>query len=332
MSRRVLVTGAAGFIGSHLVEHIFKTTEWDVVALDRLDETSTLRRIGETEAFLRSRDRFDFVWHDLRAPINGTVARQIGEVDVVFHLAASTHVDRSITGPLLFVADNVTGTAHALEYVREHAPMATFLYMNTDEVFGPAPMGVAYAENDRHRPSNPYSAAKSGGGALVTAYHNTYDLDTRMVYVMNAFGERQHPEKYLPLLIRKLLLDEKITIHADASRTVPSSRFYVHARNIAAALLHVVDRGIAGESFNIPGEREVTSLELAEIVAEHLDVRLDYELVDSVANRPGHDLRYALDGRLLFDGLGFRYPLTFDESLRKTVDWYAANRVWLGLE
>lgn len=329
MSKRVLITGAAGFIGSHLVEHILKTTNWDVVALDRLDETCTLRRIGETEAYLRNRGRFEFVWHDLRAPVNKVVEREIGFVDMIFHLAASTHVDRSITDPAAFVADNVIGTLHALELARDLA--ATFLYMNTDEVFGPALPGTAFVEGDRHHPSNPYSAAKSGGGQLVTAWHNTYGLDTRMVYCMNAFGERQHREKYLPLLIRKLLLGEQVKVHADATRTIPSSRFYIHARNIAAALLFVVERGKPGTAYNLPGEREVSSLELAEIVAEILDLPLDYVLVDSVDSRPGHDLRYALDGKRLGD-LGFAYPKTFDESLTKTVNWYNANRVWLGLE
>ncbi len=330
---RILITGAAGFIASHLIEHIFKTTDWTIVGLDRLDETSTLARIGETDAYKANRHRFDFIWHDLKAPINSFVDNAIGRIDAIFHLAASTHVDRSIINPTEFVLDNVIGTLNTLEFARNRTKTCNlkYLLMNTDEVYGPAPVGVAYKETDRSRPANPYSASKSAAGDLVNSYHNTYGLDTLTVFAMNAVGERQNEEKYLPLLIKKLLTNQKVFVHADPTKTIPTSRSYVHARNISAAILYVINKLPPGDRINIGGEEEIDSLTLAQRVAAIAGEPLKYELVDSITNRPGHDMRYALDSTKLFNDLNFRYPKTFNESLEKTVNWYLNNPKWLGL-
>ena len=166
MTKRVLITGAAGFIGSHFVEHALKTTDWDVIALDRLDETSALSRIGETDALKQHRDRFHFVWHDLRASINSIVDSEIGPVDIIMHLAASTHVDRSISDPSMFIMDNVVGTHNILEFARRRntEQEILFYYQSTDEVFGAAdPTASGFHEWDRFKASNPYSATKAAG-------------------------------------------------------------------------------------------------------------------------------------------------------------------------
>lgn len=330
MTRRVLVTGMCGFIGSHFAEAILKTTDWHLVGLDRLDQTSTLHRLSETDAFRQHADRLTFVWHDLKAPINEFVAAEIGAVDTILHLAASTHVDRSIVDPASFVLDNVLGTCHLLEWARHVPSLRILINFSTDEVFGHAPVGIAYRENDRYRSGNPYSASKAGAEELCVAYHNTYKLPVVTTHCMNAIGERQHFEKYVPLLIRKILLGEKILIHSDPTRTKPASRFYIHARNIWNAVAFLIERGQPGEKYNICGDREVDCLEMAKLVAGILERPFTHELVDVHSERPGHDPRYGLDPTKLRD-MGFRQPVTFEESLRRTVKWFEANPRWLGL-
>lgn len=327
---RVLITGMAGFIGSHLLEHILKTTDWHVVGLDRLDETSTLARL-DTDAYRAHRARVRFVWHDLRAPINPVVANQLQgwDLDAVIHLAASTHVDRSIEDPITFVHDNVLGTAHLLEFARRHLTKgARLLYFSTDEVFGPAAPGVAFTEWDRYRASNPYAATKAAGEELAYAYHNTYGLATLVTHCMNAFGERQHREKFLPLILRKLTRGEPIDVHSDPRTGKPTSRGYVHARNVCAAVLYVLQHGVAGEKYNLPGQQEIDSQTMVELVADYAGLSPTTRLVDAVTHRPGHDVRYMLDADRLFN-MGFTYPKPLLPALEKTVAWYLANPDWL---
>lgn len=327
---RVLLTGAAGFIGSHFVEAILKTTDWVVVGLDRIDQTSTLHRILDTDAYQAHRDRFSFVWHDLRAPVNESVGRVIGDVDLVLHLAASTHVDRSIEDPASFVLDNVLGTCHLLEWLRVGAHPKLIVNFSTDEVYGSAPQGTAFSERDPFRSGNPYSATKAGAVELCTAYHNTYQLPIITTNCMNVIGERQHVEKVVPLFTRKILLGETVVIHADPSRTKPARRSYIHARNVWNAIRFLVDRGTPGERYNIVGDREVDCLELAQMIAAVVDRPLQHEIVDFHSSRPGHDLRYALDGTKLA-AMGFVQPVTFETSLERTVKWFADHPQWLQL-
>lgn len=328
---RVLLTGAAGFIGSHFVEAILKTTDWDIVGLDRIDQTSTLHRILDTNAYQAHRERFSFVWHDLRSPINESVARTIGgDIDLVLHLAASTHVDRSIEDPAAFVLDNVLGTCHLLEWIRSTIRPRLVVNFSTDEVFGSAPEGTAYSERDAFRSGNPYSATKAGAIELCTAYHNTYGLPIVTTNCMNVIGERQHVEKVVPLFTRKILLGETVTIHADPSRTKPARRNYIHARNVWNAIRFLIDQGTPGERYNLVGDCEVDCLELAQMIAAIMDRPLRHEIVDFHSSRPGHDLRYALDGAKLAK-MGFAQPVTFEASLARTVKWFVDNPQWLGL-
>jgi dTDP-glucose 4,6-dehydratase len=329
VTKVVLLTGAPGFIGSHFVEAILKTTDWSIVGLDRIDGTSTLQRILTLDAYREHRDRFRFVWHDLRAPINPTVAADIGEIDVALHLAASTHVDRSITDPASFVLDNVLGTCHLLEWAREH-PVTKFIQFGTDEAYGVAPDGVAFRELDPYRSRNPYAATKAGAAELAASYHNTYGVPVVMTACVNAIGERQSPEKYLPLLIRKILLGETIQIHSDVTKTRPARRIYIHARNIWNVIQFLIGAGQPGERYNIAGDREMDCLELAQQVGGLLDREVKYELTDVHSSRPGHDLAYRLDGGKLL-AMGFSQPVTFEASLKRTVGWFRDNPKWLGL-
>lgn len=336
---RVLVTGGAGFIGHRLVYHLLRDG-CDVVSLDRLDVSGTLLRLRDVVREVErtaagppdastDKARLTVVHHDLKAPLNDAVKRHIGGVSHVFHLAASTHVDRSIVEPSGFVMDNVVGTANLLDYARELPGLERFVYFSTDEVFGPAPDGVSYTEDDRHRAGNPYAATKAGAEQLCFAYANTYDVPAIVTRTMNVIGIRQHPEKFVPMTIRKVAQGRTVLIHADPGRTRPGSRFYVTAADVARALLrHVIPHAKTGEAYHIVGAREVDNLEIAQLVASHVGKPLHYELVDFHSSRPGHDLRYSMSGAKLAS-LGFE-PLDINDRIGEIVRWYLDNPRWLG--
>lgn len=321
----ILITGGAGFIGSHVVDFFLRNTTHKLVLIDRLDTSGNLNRLAEIGAVKNKRVRF--VYHDLKAPINAQLAEQIGRPDVILHLAAATHVDRSIECPMEFVMDNVVATCNMLDFARQVKP-DMFLHFSTDEVFGPAPEGVRYKENDRYNSGNPYAATKAGAEELAVSYHNTYKLPVVITHTMNVIGPLQHPEKYVPNTIAKVRDGEIVTIHSDKSKTKPGSRFYIHARHVANAVYFLTAAGSPGEKYNIVGEREMNNLELAEHIADAMGEPLLYELTDFHSSRPGHDLRYALDGEKLAK-LGWTPPSTIEESIRNTVDWYQNHPNWL---
>jgi len=319
--QKILITGACGFIGHHLVEHVLKNTDWDIVGLDRLDGTSTFNRITDFEIWDESKHRIKMVWHDLKAPINEYVSAEIGKVDYIIHLAASSHVNRSIEYPMEFVMDNVVGTCNLLDYARTVKDIQKVVYFSPDN--------VEYKEWDRYRASNTYAASKAGGEELAIAYENTYKLPVIITHCMNVFGERQHPEKFLPMLVKKILFDEEVIIHSDPTRTKSGSRFYIHARDVSDCLLYLLNHETNnGDKFNIRGYREVDNLELAQLVAKIMNKPLKYQMVDFHSSRPGHDLRYALDGQKVKD-LGWEPKLPFEERLEKCVKWMVNRPKWL---
>lgn len=325
---RILITGGCGFIGHHFVEHVFKNTDWEIIIIDRLSYASNgFERLRDTE--ILNDNRVKVFTCDLILPLSEGLIKEIGELDYIVHMAAETHVDNSIKDPQLFLDNNIKSTYNLLEYARNHLPnLKTFFYFSTDEVFGPALGETLYKEWDRHKPTNPYSASKSAAEQICVAYENTYKTPLMIVNVMNAFGERQHVEKFIPLCIKKLLNNEKIYIHSYPDKKRSGTRFYIHGRNIAAAVLFLIKNGKIGEKYNISGEREVSNLKMAQFIAKFMNKELDYEMVDFHSDRPGHDLRYGLDGNKLFD-MGFKLPLNFEESLQKTVEWTLENQKWL---
>jgi len=325
---KILITGGCGFIGHHFVEHVCKSTDWDIIIIDRLSYASNgFERLRDTDTL--NDKRIKVYTCDLILPLSEGIIKEIGEVDYIVHMAAETHVDNSIKTPELFLDNNIKSTFNLLEYARNHLPnLKTFFYFSTDEVFGPALGDTLYKEWDRHKPTNPYSASKSAAEQICIAYENTYKTPLMIVNVMNAFGERQHVEKFIPLCMKKLLNNEKIYIHSYPDKKTAGTRFYIHGRNIAAAVLFLIKNGEIGEKYNISGEKEVSNLEMAQYIAKFMNKELDYEMVDFHSDRPGHDLRYGLDGSKLFD-MGFKLPLNFEESLRKTVEWTLENQKWL---
>ncbi len=378
MTIRLLITGGCGFLGSHLVEHFLKTTDYEIVILDKLTYASAgfdrLRDIvvengktislpdgGKVPIYNRASEhpRVKIIGCDLSQPIPDGVRQEVGAIDYVIHAAAETHVDNSIVDPLPFIQSNVLGTHHLLWWLRGRVealgherhgtinvmdrPRRIFL-VSTDEVYGPAAWdSPGNVESDPFRPANPYAAAKAGGEAIGMAYANTYKLPITVVSTMNLYGERQHHEKYIPLVIRRALLGEKVLIHADPTKTKSGTRFYIHCRNYASALAWAIERDMAAYVFDgarsdlplklhVSGEREISNEELAKMIASFVGKPLNYELVDFHSSRPGHDLRYALDDSKI-RSMGWSQPIDIEASLKKTVEWYLRddNRRWLGL-
>jgi dTDP-glucose 4,6-dehydratase len=342
MSKTVLITGGAGFIAHHVIDKILKDTDWNIVSLDRLDISGNLNRLHDMLQDHDPKDisrRMKIVFHDLKAEINSQIVHDIGHIDIVLHLAAGSHVDRSITYPMEFVQDNVVGTVNMLDYARKNFPnLEKFVYFSTDEIYGIAPPGVAYKEYDRYNSTNPYSASKAAAEEFCVAYENTYKMPIIVTHTMNVFGERQHPEKFIPATIQKVRDGEKVIIHADPTRTVAGSRMYIHARDVAEGLMfilglndyvHTGDYGHAHcPKFNLVGTEEIDNLSLAQMIAGAVGKELNYEMTDFHSSRPGHDMRYALSGELL-KSLGWEPKIKLSERIGEMVQWTLANHRWL---
>lgn len=348
---RVLLTGAGGFVGSHTLIHLLHNTDWEIVCTDSFRHMGKTDRIVEVmHEHLDYADRIKVVTHDLTVPFSDQLIDQIGPIDYIISMASESHVDRSITFPVDFVQNNVNLILNLLEYARIVKPKK-FIQVSTDEVYGPAPAGHNHREWETLLPSNPYSASKAAQEAICFSYWRTYGVPVIITNTMNIIGELQDPEKFVPMTIKKVLAGEPMTIHASAAGKI-GSRFYLHARNQADALLFILqnidivtfgqeqyDNGGEGESpeitridrpkkFHIVGEREVDNLEMAQLIAKFAGKDLKYELIDFHSSRPGHDLRYALDGNLLA-AYGWKAPVSFEESLKKTVEWSIEHKEWL---
>lgn len=356
---RVIITGGVGFIGHALVEHVLKNTDWDIIIIDKLSYASKgFDRLRSMGIKFGEEDRVRIFTFDLCNPLTVGLKKEFGEVNYIVHLAANTHIDDSIADPVPFIKNNVMSTVHMLEYARTLDSLQIFFYFSTDEVFGSAPGDISYTEEDKHNPTNPYSASKSAAEQICMSYNNTYRVPVIVCNTMNAFGERQHVEKFIPKVIKAILHSELIEVHADSSCTIPGSRFFIHSRNIAAAVLYLIHHGEIGQKYNIRGEREVNNLELVQLIHK-LMLEISNEensllrqmiyryipsqpvilpkgvtnkpivrLVNFHESRPFHDLRYCLDGTKLQE-LGFRLPVDFEESLKKTIFWTLKNPDWL---
>lgn len=324
---RVIVTGGCGFIGSHLVEHLYKNTNWNIYVIDKLNYASKgysrLRDCG-----LMNNNRVKVYSFDLCNELSVGLKSELGDIEHIIHLAAETHVDNSIKDPVPFIKNNVMSTVHLLEYARELKNLKSFFYFSTDEVFGSADNGESFKEWDRHKPSNPYSSSKSAAENICLSYENTYKIPIMIVNVMNAFGERQHVEKFIPMTIKKVLNGDLNIIHSYPDKETSGTRYYIHARNIAAAVLFILKNGKIGEKYNIVGEKEVSNLEMAQYIAKVLEKPLKYKMVDFHSKRPGHDLHYRLDGTKM-KNMGWKLPVSFEESLKKTILWTVKNKKWL---
>lgn len=342
---RILLTGAGGFVGSHALKYLLTKTDAEVVCLTSFEHSGTSSRIRQVfsdsaryNGDWQWSDRVKLIRHDLRTPIDPVTLAQIGHIDTIWNIASESHVDRSITHPVPFIKNNVDLILNMLEAARVLKPRL-FLQMSTDEVYGPAPSGHAHAEWETPLPSNPYSASKAAQEAICFSYWRTYGVPVVLTNTMNIVGEMQDPEKFVPMVMKRVASGEEMTIHASPSGVI-GSRYYLHAHNLADAwwfltnTLHKehvpaysdeVDRPAR---YHVVGEREIDNLQFAQMIADKMGMSLRYKLVDFHSSRPGHDLRYALDGSKM-ESLGWRAPLSLDESMQKMVEWTLANREWL---
>lgn len=330
--KNVLITGGVGFVGHHMVNYLLENSDANITVMDRLDTSGNLNRLTEMSSYQKNKNRVNFVWHDFKSEIikNEVLGAMLGKPDTILHVGAGSHVDRSIEDPLSFVMDNVVGTCNVLNYARQLDNLENIVYFSTDEVFGPAAPGIAHHEWHHYNSGNPYSASKAGGEELCLAFHNTYKLPVMISHCMNIFGERQHPEKFIPSCIRKIYKGEKVIIHSNKDLTKAGSRFYIHANNVCSAVNFILSKGTHGDKYNIVGEKELDNYEVASIIANILGKPLNYQFVDFHSSRPGHDLRYALDGSKLAK-MGWDLECTVEKSLETTVKWSLENPKWIGM-
>jgi dTDP-glucose 4,6-dehydratase len=336
--KRVLITGIGGFVGHHMMEHFLVNTDWQVVGTDSWRNKGISERVTDSKVYQENKDRVDIFTHDLTTPLSDQLIDMIGPIDYVIQNASESHVDRSITDPIPFVQNNVNLILNMLEYAKKVRPDA-FICIGTDEEFGPAPVGTLHKEWDRPKASNPYSVSKVFQAAECLSEWETNDLRLILTKTMNICGERQDPEKFIPMIIRNILANKPITVHGTPDNV--GSRFYLHARNQADAQLFILKNLLPPtqydgtyecwpDAYNVVGEREVSNLEMVNMIAEIMGKPAQIEFVDfhKTTKGRGHDARYALDGTKLKD-LGWIPPVPFEESLKRLVKWTLENPRWL---
>lgn len=335
---RILITGGAGFIGSALVRHLLNETDHEVLNLDKLTYAGNLESLASIEGHPR--------YHFLKADIadSEAVSRALAQFqpDAIMHLAAESHVDRSIDGPAAFIQTNIVGTYALLESTRaywssldaERKAAFRFHHISTDEVYGDL-HGVddLFTETTPYAPSSPYSASKAASDHLVRAWHRTYGLPVLLTNCSNNYGPYHFPEKLIPLMILNALEGKPLPVYGDGLQV----RDWLFVEDHARALVEVVTRGQVGETYNIGGHNEQKNIEVVRGICTLLEelapakpagVARFEDLITHVKDRPGHDLRYAIDASKIERELGWKPQETFHSGLRKTVQWYLDNLQW----
>lgn len=314
MTRRYLVTGGAGFIGSNFVRHIFETDPTaEVVNLDVMTYAAVPQTIEELSAYSNHR----FIQGDIRDP--GTVAVAMDGVDIVVHFAAESHVDRSIATPTAFIETNVLGTGVLLEEARRSG-VERFVHISTDEVYGPVLTGKA-TEDDVLRPSSVYSASKAGADLLALSYATTYGMDVVVTRCTNNYGPYQYPEKMIPLFVTRLLGSGRVPLYGDGLH----ERDWLHVADHCAAIGAVAERGEPGRIYNIGADAQRSNLS---VVRTLLDVfGLPDDRIEYVKDRPAHDRRYAVDSSRVRD-LGWSPTHSFESGIADTIAWYRLRADW----
>lgn len=309
---RVLITGGCGFIASFLVAYILQTTDWEIVLLSKSEShhgNVRLRDIGALE-----NPRVQLIRCDMSSGIP-----PVPDVDYILHMGAESHVDTSISEPEAFIRSNVIGTFRMLEYARTLPNLKKFLYFSTDEVFGPAQPGESFNEWSRYNSCNPYAATKAAAEELCLAWENTYKVPVVITHCMNVFGERQHPEKFVPLIVKKLLKDEPITIHLDAAGS-PVHRRFVYGGDVARAVMLVLEHGINRQKYNIAGKMDKPLSQLVQVAGSLLNHEPHVQYGKPTI-RPGVDSVYSVGGTNLSD-LGWKPSPDSAAEFVKTVQWY----------
>ena len=335
--KKVIITGGAGFIGSAVIRFLINRTDHEVVNLDRLTYAGNLESL-QSES---SNGRYRFFQGDIadRAMVSGVFDEV--QPDIVMHLAAESHVDRSVEGPAEFIQTNMVGTYVLLEAARDYwtklpadkQSAFRFHHISTDEVYGSLGKAGLFTEETAYAPSSPYSASKAGSDHLVRAWQRTYGLPILITNCSNNYGPYQFPEKLIPLIILNALEGKPLPIYGSGQQI----RDWLYVEDHVRALYEVVTKGSVGETYNIGGHNEKTNLEVVHAICDLLDeYKCDHpngiasykDLITFVADRPGHDQRYAVDASKIQRDLGWAPVETFETGLRKTIEWYLGNSEW----
>ncbi|MBN8844735.1 MAG: dTDP-glucose 4,6-dehydratase [Sphingomonadales bacterium] len=334
--KRILVTGGAGFIGSAVTRHLVNELGAEVLVIDKLTYAGNLASLAP----VAQAPNFNFLLGDICD--DAAMARAIADFrpDAIMHLAAESHVDRSIDGPAAFIETNIIGTFRLLEtataYWRglDKAQQAAFRFhhISTDEVFGALGDEGKFTHESAYDPRSPYSASKASSDHLVRAWHHTHGLPVLVTNCSNNYGPYHFPEKLIPLMILKGLAGEQLPVYGDGSNV----RDWLHVEDHARALALVVERGVPGQTYLIGGDAEETNLRVVQTICDLLDRhaprpdgQTHREQISFVADRPGHDFRYAIDASKIYDELGWEPCESFASGMEATVRWYLANNDWL---
>lgn len=330
--KTIVITGGAGFIGSHVVRRFVRNyPEYRIVNLDKLTYAGNLANLRDVE----NEPNYHFVQGDIA---DGPFVRDLFErerPDGIIHLAAESHVDRSISNPLEFVQTNVVGTVTLLNLARElwagDLDSKRFYHISTDEVYGSLGAEGLFTEDTAYDPHSPYSASKAASDHFVRAYHDTYGMNTVLSNCSNNYGSHHYPEKLIPLAINKIKQGEAVPVYG----TGENVRDWLWVEDHARAIDVIYHEGKTGETYNIGGNNEWTNIDLIRLLCEIMDQKLgrpegtSAQLITFVQDRAGHDLRYAIDASKVKRELNWAPSLRFEEGLEKTVDWYLSNESWL---